>query len=267
MRTVLSLTVFFFLSLALRVKAQDLSVVKDSEPAQHLVANVEMQPQSFYPTHLQDWVVVVGTSVTVVGVLLGGWKGLAEWNRSTKQREEETKQREREFRHKQAVYAREITNEVFNDSRARAALEMLDWLRKKFKTEDGEIVLVERSKIQVALRAPGQAKDPTTLTFSKVEAFIRTRFEALYDRLEEIEKLVNLEIINFQDLETVFRYYMIRALRPEIQHAAFLDYYDYPNAKAFLNRFANGTKQGSWLSPSALEDDNIAASETPIEAR
>jgi len=66
-------------------------------------------------------------------------------------------------------------------------------------------------------------------------------------------------------LETVFRYYMIRALRPEIEHAAFLDYYDYPNAKAFLNRFAEETKQGSWLSPSALEDDDIAASETSTE--
>jgi len=192
MRTVLSLSLFVFISLALRVGAQDRPLVKDSEAAQHLVKNVEVQSQSFYPTHLQDWFVVIGTSVTVVGVFLGGWKGLAEWNRSTKQREEEIKQREREFRHKQAVYAREITNEVFSDSRARAALEMLDWLRKKFKTEDGEIVLVERSEIQVALRAPDQrtARGPTTLTFSKVEAFIRTRFEALYDRLEEIEKLL-----------------------------------------------------------------------------
>jgi hypothetical protein len=107
----------------------------------------------------------------------------------------------------------------------------------------------------------------TSLRFSKVEAFIRTRFEALYDRLEEIERLVNLEIINFEDLETAFRYYMLRAQRPEIEHFAFLDYYDYPNAKAFLNRFATEKKQGSWLSPFELEDDSIAASETTAEAR
>jgi hypothetical protein len=85
-------------------------------------------------------------------------------------------------------------------------------------------------------------------------------FEALYDHLEEIEKLVSLEIINFEDLETAFRYYMVRALRPDIEHFAFLDYYDYPNAKAFLNRFAKETTVGSGLSPSELEDDDISSS-------
>jgi hypothetical protein len=236
MRTVFALTLFFFISPALHVGAQDLPPATDPEPVQHLLKNVEVQSQNFYPTELKDWVTIVGTIAAVIGVFFGGWKGLAEWNRSTRQREEELKQREREFRHKQAVYAREIKNEVFSDSRARAALEMLDWLRKNFTTEKGEIVEVRRSQIQVALRVPGQmnADGSTSLKFSKVEAFIRTRFEALYDSLEEIEKLVNLGIINFEDLETVFRYYMVRAQRPDIKHFAFLDYYDYPNAKAFL---------------------------------
>src|SRR6202022_3603391 len=43
MRTVVALTVFFFLSLALHVGAQDLPVIKDSEAAQYVGKNVEVR--------------------------------------------------------------------------------------------------------------------------------------------------------------------------------------------------------------------------------
>ena len=43
MRTVLALTVFFFISLVLRVGAQDLPTVKDSEAAQYVGKNVEVR--------------------------------------------------------------------------------------------------------------------------------------------------------------------------------------------------------------------------------
>ena len=249
MRRAFAIVLAFFVFLPLHMTAQVL-VAKNGEP------------QSFLPKDLKDWVIMIGTTATVIGVLLTSWKALAEWNQSTKQREFE-------FRHKQAVYAREITKEIFNDPKARAALEMLDWLRRKFKTEEGEILDVRRSEIQSAMRAPN-AQVQTSLRFSKLEAFIRTRFEALYDRLEEIEKLIRLKIINFEDVETVFRYYMIRVQRPNIQHYAFLEYYDYPTVKAFLSRFTTESKPVSssvgppdWLSPSELEDDETSPAEAP----
>ena len=43
MRTVLALTVFFFISLVLRVRAQDLPTVQDSEAAQYVGKNVEVR--------------------------------------------------------------------------------------------------------------------------------------------------------------------------------------------------------------------------------
>ena len=43
MRTVLALTVFFFISLVLRVGAQDLPTVKDSEAAHYVGKNVEVR--------------------------------------------------------------------------------------------------------------------------------------------------------------------------------------------------------------------------------
>jgi hypothetical protein len=222
------------------------------------------QPESFLPKDLKDWVIMGGTAFTVLGVLFTSWKALAEWHQSTKQRK-------MEFRHKQAVYAREITKEIFNDPKARAALDMLDWSRKKFKTDEDDILDIRRKQIQPALRAPNE-HIRVTLKFSPTEAFIRTRFEALYDRLEELEKLIQLNIVNFVDVETVFRYYVLRIERPDVQHADFLGYYDYPNAKAFLARFTPQTASVTpvtptipppeWLSTTELEDDEIAATET-----
>ena len=69
------------------------------------------------------------------------------------------------------------------------------------------------------------------------EVFIRTRFEALYDHLEQIEHLISLDIVNFADVDIPFRYYMVNLLSPDIQHTEFLDYFDYPGAKAFAFRF------------------------------
>jgi DNA/RNA endonuclease YhcR with UshA esterase domain len=43
MRTVLALTVFFFISLVLRVRARDLPTVKDSEAARYVGKNVEVR--------------------------------------------------------------------------------------------------------------------------------------------------------------------------------------------------------------------------------
>jgi hypothetical protein len=43
MRTVLALTVFFFISLVLRVRARDLPTVQDSEAAQYVGKNVEVR--------------------------------------------------------------------------------------------------------------------------------------------------------------------------------------------------------------------------------
>jgi hypothetical protein len=229
-----------------------------------------MPSASFLPYELKEWVVIVGTVGTTIGVLFASWRGIAEWKLSTKQRQEALEQRELEFRHKQAVYAREITKEVFNDPKARAALEMLDWLRKRFKTEEGEILDIRRSQIRIAMRVPSKtpSQGSSALKFSTEEAFIRTRFEALYDHLEEIEKLIKLKIVNFEDLETVFRYYLVRVQRPKFEHRAFLDYYDYPNAIAFLKRFPMETRLGrqtpepaDWLSPSELEDDGSAPPE------
>jgi len=187
-------------------------------------------------TEFQSWVTIVGGVIAAGGVLIASFKALTEWRRATQQREEELKQRQREFRHKQATFARELIREVFSDPKARAGLKMLDWLSAEYIDDDGSTHRIRREDLQPALRT-------CDLSFTGAHKFIRTRFEALYDYLEQIEQLIGLEVINFEDIETAFRYYMVRALRPQIRHFDFLDYYDYPRAKWFLLRFEGKEKK------------------------
>lgn len=184
---------------------------------------------------IQAWVTILGGVVTAVGILVASFKALVEWRRATEQREEELKLRQREFRQKQATFARELTREVFSDQYARAALKMLDSISFEYADENGAKHRIRIEELQPALRT-------SDFTFTDEQKYVRASFEALYDYLEQIEQLISLEVINFEDIETVFRYYMVRTLRPDVRHLDFLDHYDYPRAKQFLQRFEGKAK-------------------------
>jgi len=184
---------------------------------------------------LQSLVTIIGGCIAAGAAIIVTFKALAEWRRAIEQRKEELTLRQREFRHKQATFARDLVKEVFADKKSRAALTLLDWLRADYEDDDGEKHEIRREEVQNAMRT-------SQLKFTDKEKFIRTRFEALYDYLEQIENLIELAVITFDDIETTFRYYMVRALRPEIRHLDFLNYYDYPKAKTFLGTFHERAK-------------------------
>jgi hypothetical protein len=173
---------------------------------------------------------IVAGSVTAATAVFGVLKGLSEWRKATQQRRDELALRQREFRHKQAIFGRELAKEVFADPKSRDALRMLDWLDTSYHDDSDNVLRIRRADVQNAMRT-------VNLTFTDEEVFIRTRFESLYDHFEQMEHLISLNVIDFTDVETAFRYYVHRAMQPDIQHLGFLDMYDYPQAKAFLQRF------------------------------
>lgn len=177
-----------------------------------------------------QWITVGSAVVATGGGLVAAFKAVSEWKRATLQRRDELRQRELEFRHKQAVFSRDLIKDIFGDTCSRAALRMLDWDLNDY--EDGKLAKYEISRAEVkhALRA-------TNLRFSDKEVYIRSCFESLYDYLEQLENLIRLEVINFEDIETTFRYYMIRVVRPDTEHFDFFVFYDYPRAKQFIDRF------------------------------
>ncbi len=181
-------------------------------------------------SEVHTWVEIIAGLAGVLAIIFGGYKALIEWRRSTDQREAELRQSRREFRHKQAIFAREFVREIFADAKARDALKMLDWFQTTYLDDEGKELVIRMDQLQPALRT-------TNLELNAVDAVVRTRFESLYDYLEQLENLIGLEVINFEDVETVFRYYAQRALREDIRHFGFLEMYDYQKTKKFLLRF------------------------------
>lgn len=181
------------------------------------------------PNDTKEWVGTIGGIIAAATAIVATFKAIAEWRRAIAQRKDELSLRKREFRQKQAIFGRELVREIFADVRARAAFSMLEWPTAEYKDGDKAFV-IHSCQIQQSLHADEGA-------FSPEEAFIRTRFDALYNYLEQVENLIALEILDFEDLKTTFRYYMEQAQRDDIQHLIYLDHYDFPKAKQFLLRF------------------------------
>jgi hypothetical protein len=188
--------------------------------------------------YLGEFVKVLGTAVAIFAGIVAAWKAIAEWKRATLQRADELKQRElelhqqkQEFRQKQALFAREIIKDIFDDKRARNALTMLDFREDEYEDINGARYEVERPELKPAL-CDSKSEDEDKAIF------IKRCFESLYDHLEQVENLLEVGVLNVEDIAPAFRYYMQKALHGDIQHLEFFDAFDYPKAKRFAMRFA-----------------------------
>jgi len=188
--------------------------------------------------YLGEFVKVLGTAVAIFAGIVAAWEAIEEWRRATLQRADELKQRElelaqqkQEFRQKQAIFAREIIKDIFDDKRARNALTMLDFWEDEYEDINGARYEVKRPELKSAL-CDSQSGDEDKAIF------IKRCFESLYGHLEQVENLLEVGVLNVADIETAFRYYMQKALRSDIRHLEFFDAFDYPKAKRFVMRFA-----------------------------
>lgn len=83
------------------------------------------------------------------------------------------------------------------------------------------------------------------LVLDDKDQFIRSQFEALYEFLEQLERLIQLEVVNFLDVKTAFGYYMLKAQKPALSHMDSLEKLGYPYAKQFALRFKEDDKNPS----------------------
>ena len=187
---------------------------------------------------LGEFVKVFGTAVAIFAGIVAAWKAIEEWKRATLQRADELKQRElelaqqkQEFRQKQAIFAREIIKDIFDDKRARNALTMLDFWEDEYEDINGARYDVKRPELKSAL-CDSESEDEDKAIF------IKRCLESLYGHLEQVENLLEVGVLNVADIETAFRYYMQKALLGDIRHLESFDAFDYPKAKRFAMRFA-----------------------------
>jgi hypothetical protein len=186
-----------------------------------------------------EWVKLVGTLVASCGGVVAALKAVSEWKRATLQRKEELNQRKREFRQKQAVFARDTIKDIFADQRAARALVMLDF--REYDYEDREkkkMHHVLRQELQPVLGLESIG-DPDK------ETFIRRSFEALYDHLEQVQNLLDVGVLNLEDIQTTFAYYMRSALENDVEHLEFFDEFEYPGARRFMKTLGSSPPKPS----------------------
>ena len=189
--------------------------------------------------YLSQFVGVVGTLAAVVAGSIAAYKAITEMKRARLQRADELeerkealKQRKQEFRQKQAMFARDIIKDIQSDKRALDALMMLDFEKYDYtdaeKSKTHHIRRAELQRILLLQPIPEEEHDPDK------ETFVRKSFERLYDHLEQVQNLLGVGVLNLEDFQTTFAYYMRRALEKDVEHLEFFDKFEYPGAKRFM---------------------------------
>lgn len=177
----------------------------------------------------KDLVQVAAAAVAVVGGLIAAFRAVAEFRRSNDQRRED-------MRWRQAEMAKRCLDEMRADPLARAALKMLDWSGLRYERPGGGTTgVIDRDTRRAALRTTN------TMFADKDDApFIRDAYDALFDGFERLEHFTRMKLIDFDDVEPAFRYYVEKMSAPDDRaiFVSFLDTYGFALAAAFLERFA-----------------------------
>ncbi len=145
------------------------------------------------------------------------------------------KQREEELRWRKASLARDMLNEMWEDSYANDAMLMLDWSNREYNTGKDQLERIAREEMWEALRT-----DPTN--FDSKEKYVRDCFDHFFGFMQMLEHYISINLIMFDDVKYPFSYF---ARKLDAKHdvvEAFLTTYEYDKAKEFLNRFESRTK-------------------------
>ena|SRR5215204_1069644 len=152
---------------------------------------------------LKDWIQVISWGVAIIGGLVAAFVALYQLSASNKQRR-------RELRWQQANAGRQLLDEMFDDSKSKDALRMLDFPgRDEFKDIPASDKKVGFSDIRKALEVT-TTNDGDYLTFTYKDdksVFIRDRFDGLFYYLERFEYFRENELLEFRDIRTPIEYY------------------------------------------------------------
>jgi hypothetical protein len=146
---------------------------------------------------IKDVIQIVVSAVAIIGGLVAAFKAIAELKRGNIQRRED-------MRWKQAEMAKKIIDEIYNDRLARAAMKMLDWSGLTYERPDGS----RSGPIDDTVRRIGLRISNTAFSEKDDGPFIRDAYDALFDAFERLEHFIRIRLIQFEDVQPVFRYYV-----------------------------------------------------------
>ena len=122
---------------------------------------------------------------------------------------------------------------------SRAALRILDWTGLKYERGNRETVPITHEVMWHALRIEGKS-------FNADEQYVPDCFDHLFDHFENLEHLLQIGLIRFDDVEIRIEYYVRLLNRNPQVFERFLSAYGFALASQLLQRFkpAVSSKEG-----------------------
>jgi len=178
-------------------------------------------------TSLKDWGQLLGFFVAVPAAIVGFAKAIYEISASRKQRAEE-------LRWKQAQAAKDLLDDIHHDKLASQAIHMMDWVdgSADYKIRDNLSVIISYPVVLSAL-ALNQGE-----ICNERDAYIRDCFDWLFYRVDRLEHYIRRGLIQFEDVQMVFKVYAREVGYHEDVFRSFFQFHEYDLAREFFARYS-----------------------------
>jgi len=196
--------------------------------ASHPISPPGMDP---FVKDLFDVIAKVFGLITVIAGAIGVYLQI---RKNREERSQKEALRREELRWRKAGLAREVINEIYENPQAAAAMRMLDWTERSYRS-GGKTFSITYSQMYSALRIENT-------TFNNREIFIRDCFDAFFHRMQLTEHYLRVGLLVFEDVRYPNEYYAdLMSENPEVFYQFLIEYkYDY--ALSFLRRFPSWKK-------------------------
>ena len=166
------------------------------------------------------------TVIAIVGGCIAALKAIHEMRLATKQRHQE-------LRWKRAQAAKEVLHDIHSDTRAAAAVMMLDWNdgTHDYTIDDSTTFHISYSDVLTAICAdPSSCKSPR-------DVYIRDCFDWFLYYLDRIEHYIHTNYIDFVDVKSVFKPYARKLIQDISTYNHLIQAREYEGTTAFLGRY------------------------------
>jgi len=184
---------------------------------------------------IKDYFQIIAWLVASIGGVIAAFKAIVEVQRNRKQREIE-------LRWKQAQLAKEILDEIEDDSLIQNAKKLIDWHEREYEVRKDHIETITQEEVLNSLK-----KGAASLkSLSEKEKFIIECLEEFFMRFERLEHLIVINLIEFDDISDPLYWWVKSMNLNRSDYEKFLQKYEYGQAINFLNRFDKKFNLGSW---------------------
>jgi hypothetical protein len=196
------------------------------------------------------WILDITTLTTlIVGAVGGGWAMFRYFEERRGDREQRAAdlQQRRDEQHWRAIKAaKDLVDELLNDSSAKTAMQMLDSWDRSYEIAPGVREVISVNDWLASLRAaPDRATDPAG-------TFVRESFDALFYRMAMLEHYIDNGFVEFRDVVFPLEYYVLLLAEDKSVHDSYLTHFHMLKTRAFLGRF------DEWKHPSSVQLESVA---------